>query len=400
MKKISISLVILVLGLVLIFISVAANSDPFAEITSPEPKEDVSGEVVFAAVYEGGDLFGLAWAVREGTCAPATGTVFGNVDGFKDDYEWDGHEFNATADTTSWKPGSYCFVFNPLENGTEQKVRETRWFNVEEPEDADEDGVPDDEDNCPLEPNPDQEDLDVDGQGDACDEDDDGDEILDEEDNCPIVYNPNQVDKNGDGVGDTCDQDLDGVADDEDNCPDAANTDQADQDGDGKGDACDELCGFHWRPPFSKEKYVVKAGSTLPLKFWFEDCNDKPIRPILTVEFLGEQVEDVDPELTLKIGTGGFQYLALFRPKEAGTYVVTLKVGEEEWQAEIEVIDKRGENAAAHGKHENKQEWKLNKTTGKPDQGDFQPGSKGNKDKSGKEPKGNAGGKGKGNGKP
>jgi hypothetical protein len=35
--------------------------------------------------------------------------------------------------------------------------------------DADDDGIPDDSDNCPTAPNPLQEDVDADGAGDACD---------------------------------------------------------------------------------------------------------------------------------------------------------------------------------------------------------------------------------------
>lgn len=45
-----------------------------------------------------------------------TGTVFGNVDGFNDPFTWDGEIFNAVADTPTWTPGSYCFVFNPTES--------------------------------------------------------------------------------------------------------------------------------------------------------------------------------------------------------------------------------------------------------------------------------------------
>ncbi|MEM7247802.1 MAG: hypothetical protein AAF533_20865 [Acidobacteriota bacterium] len=59
------------------------------------------------------------------------------------------------------------------------------------------------------------------------DQDDDG--IPDDEDDCPCVGNPLQDDIDSDGVGDACD-----------NCPDDANPDQADADGDGTGDACDD----------------------------------------------------------------------------------------------------------------------------------------------------------------
>ena len=58
--------------------------------------------------------------------------------------------------------------------------------------DADEDGVVDDDDNCPSTPNPGQEDADGDGVGDACD-------------NCPAAPNSDQVDTDGDGIGDACD---------------------------------------------------------------------------------------------------------------------------------------------------------------------------------------------------
>lgn len=59
-------------------------------------------------------------------------------------------------------------------------------------EDADNDGIEDDLDNCPLTPNPDQLDSDNDGVGDVCD-------------NCPDNFNPDQLDTDGDGIGDICD---------------------------------------------------------------------------------------------------------------------------------------------------------------------------------------------------
>ena len=108
--------------------------------------------------------------------------------------------------------------------------------------DADEDGIADEDDNCPYDYNPDQADRDRDGVGDVCDDDRDGDGIPNEEDNCPDFANPDQSDMDGDGVGDACDDDIDGdgVPNKQDNCPLVANPDQADLDGDGVGDACDD----------------------------------------------------------------------------------------------------------------------------------------------------------------
>ncbi|WP_424963737.1 thrombospondin type 3 repeat-containing protein [Ekhidna sp.] len=73
--------------------------------------------------------------------------------------------------------------------------------------------------------------------------DTDEDGIVDEEDNCPLVSNPDQADSDGDGIGDVCedDEDEDGIPDDQDNCPETANSDQLDSDEDGIGDVCDPV---------------------------------------------------------------------------------------------------------------------------------------------------------------
>jgi hypothetical protein len=82
--------------------------------------------------------------------------------------------------------------------------------------DADQDGFDDNtEDNCVGVKNPDQDDSDSDGLGDACD-------------NCDDFANPDQDDNDGDDVGDDCD-----------NCVYFDNSGQEDSDGDGAGDACD-----------------------------------------------------------------------------------------------------------------------------------------------------------------
>ena len=81
--------------------------------------------------------------------------------------------------------------------------------------DADLDGVVDDNDNCVLLPNPDQRDADGDHTGDLCDicTDVDRDGFGNpgfqanqcQVDNCPGTPNPFQEDSDGDGIGDVCD---------------------------------------------------------------------------------------------------------------------------------------------------------------------------------------------------
>jgi len=89
-------------------------------------------------------------------------------------------------------------------------------FLLECPSDYDCDGVIDNEDNCPLDYNPNQENDDEDVLGNACDVDDDNDGICDPgesdplctgSDNCSISYNPEQEDTcpgAGNNIGDAC----------------------------------------------------------------------------------------------------------------------------------------------------------------------------------------------------
>ena len=113
-------------------------------------------------------------------------------------------------------------------------------------------------DNCLGVPNPDQNDLDLDGLGDACDPDIDADGHLNESDNCPFVSNAGQENLDGDAFGNACDNcpddalnDADGdgicagtgfvdpMTGDQDNCPADYNPLQGNQDGDSLGDVCD-----------------------------------------------------------------------------------------------------------------------------------------------------------------
>lgn len=112
-----------------------------------------------------------------------------------------------------------------------------------DPYDYDVDGVLNEDDNCLLTVNPDQSDIDGDGQGDLCDDDMDGDGVLNVNDNCPGTINPDQSDIDGDGLGDICDNDMDGDGspNSTDNCPETYNLDQSDLDGNGIGDVCDGL---------------------------------------------------------------------------------------------------------------------------------------------------------------
>lgn len=70
----------------------------------------------------------------------------------------------------------------------------------------------------------------------------DNDGILVGKDNCPIHSNPEQEDKNSNGKGDACeDFDGDGIVAAYDNCPDYPNLLQQDTDDDGFGNVCDEV---------------------------------------------------------------------------------------------------------------------------------------------------------------
>ncbi len=106
---------------------------PVGEITSPTAGQVVSGSVVLGATYEDWDNNtnddNVQWAVRANTCTSGMNTVAGNVDGFNTAASWDGAQFSASLDVSSWADGSYCFVFNPIDDYGD--VRETVVFTVD-----------------------------------------------------------------------------------------------------------------------------------------------------------------------------------------------------------------------------------------------------------------------------
>ena len=114
--------------------------------------------------------------------------------------------------------------------------------------DTDLDGVPDQTDNCPFDPNPQQRDSDHNGLGNVCDcttvgIDADHDGIDDACDDC--IGEATGVDSGGDGIDDGCepcaaatgsDVDADGI---DDACDACTLGPPHDEDGDGVDDACD-----------------------------------------------------------------------------------------------------------------------------------------------------------------
>jgi hypothetical protein len=114
--------------------------------------------------------------------------------------------------------------------------------------DSDSDWIPDIEDNCKLDYNPDQLDSTASGVWDIC-SDKDNDKMNGNIDNCPIVYNPNQEDENKNGIWDVCetDTDLDWFFDVIDNCPIVYNPDQFDSDSDWIWDDCDNCVNIYNR---------------------------------------------------------------------------------------------------------------------------------------------------------
>ncbi len=107
----------------------------------------------------------------------------------------------------NWLPDNCPGVYNPKQTDANFNGK-GKECDPSEDDDFDDDGVKNEVDNCPHDPNSGQENIDpqLDDEGDACDPDSDGDGLSNDNDNCPFTANPDQADTDGDGAGDACDK--------------------------------------------------------------------------------------------------------------------------------------------------------------------------------------------------
>jgi len=128
-------------------------------------------------------------AVNETVTFDATASTSENGEIVRYDLDVDGDgEFEYVRDSpvfdhTYTDPGEYEVVLRVF-NETEHSDTTTEIVYVRG-EDADGDGIPNGDDNCPDVSNEPQDDQDGDGVGDACDDDIDGDGVGNVDDDCP-----------------------------------------------------------------------------------------------------------------------------------------------------------------------------------------------------------------------
>ncbi len=215
--------------------------------------DSYGNDVSYNQIYENDIAFAQYSSSTGATNTMLCNVIFSNLWGAKNLYSdtlmaennWWGHESGPEHSSNLLGQG------DPVSDNVDFDPWNTDITCDVQTQDTDGDGIYDDEDNCPDDANPGQEDSDEDGIGDVCDSDNDGDGVDDSTDNCPGIANPDQADSDSDGEGDICDNcpglynpsqgdaDGDGVGNGCDNCRNIANPDQQDTDGDGVGDMCD-----------------------------------------------------------------------------------------------------------------------------------------------------------------
>ncbi|MBN2559007.1 MAG: PKD domain-containing protein, partial [Clostridia bacterium] len=121
-------------------VALNAGIIPYGEILSPDADAVIviglnpyDEFIDFDAIYWDDDFDNVQWAVRRASSVPNNpNTVWGNVDGRNDPFDWDGHIFHSTADATTWLADLYyAFVWNPVEDVGEPNIRLVRSFRID-----------------------------------------------------------------------------------------------------------------------------------------------------------------------------------------------------------------------------------------------------------------------------
>ncbi|TLM65234.1 MAG: hypothetical protein FDZ69_10770 [Deltaproteobacteria bacterium] len=191
-------------------------------------------------------------ADNDGVCGSIDNCpVNANTDQANFDLDAMGNVCDPDDDNDSYLDGADAFPYNPAEwadSDLDGLGNNGDACPLDPLNDSDADGVCGNLDNCPVNANADQANFDLDAMGNVCDPDDDNDSYLDGADAFP--YNPAEwADSDLDGLGnngDACpldpqnDIDADGVCGNLDNCPTVANASQTNSDDDLVGDVCDD----------------------------------------------------------------------------------------------------------------------------------------------------------------